>query len=436
MAWGAKASTADAFVARIKSNDEKFTALHAMPSRKFEAGSLAKLFAALPDATHLKELYLSGHALLQPDLEALEEYLPQNSSLVSISIGDAALGDDGAGHICRAVRGHATITQLDLSKKGLTTAGASALLDAAESLQEVTVAENPLLGEAGCLLLAEGLPRVNSLRVLDLAATECGPQGAAGLGKSLPAMTGVRLQSLTLACNPLGGEGVAALALGLAQSSLTELDLCSTKAGDAGAVSLAQCLKDGSPLVRLRLEQCGIGTEGAVAIAEALQGAKALAFLALGDNPLGPEAGAALGGSLSGACSLRELQVGSCSLGVEGVGSMGRAQNLTRLSLIGNEAGEPGVMALVEGLREGGLASLVALDLCVNQITVEAAVALLQAVGDPNTMPALAVVEMGGNPALGDEGELEEAVKGIQLTRPTLDVVWKKQQGNDAFEGM
>ena len=115
---------------------------------------------------------------------------------------------------------------------------------------------------------------------------------------------------------------------------------------------------------------------------------------------------------------------------------MGRAQNLTRLSLIGNEAGEPGVMALVEGLREGGLASLVALDLCVNQITVEAAVALLQAVGDPNTMPALAVVEMGGNPALGDEGELEEAVKGIQLTRPTLYVVWKKQQGNDAFEGM
>merc|ERR1711871_898240 len=114
MAWGAKPSNTDEWIGRIEAGDVKFTALHAMPSRKFAAGSLAKLFVALPKAKYLRELYLSGHALSGEDLEALEQHLPENSSLVSVCVGDAKLGNGGAAHVCRAICGHPTITQLDL----------------------------------------------------------------------------------------------------------------------------------------------------------------------------------------------------------------------------------------------------------------------------------------------------------------------------------
>ena len=48
---------------------------------------------------------------------------------------------------------------------------------------------------------------------------------------------------------------------------------------------------------------------------------------------------------------------------------------------------------------------------------------------DQNTLPELTVLELGGNPVLGDGAELEEAVSALKGDRPKLDVVWKKRQG-------
>ena len=139
----------------------------------------------------------------------------------------------------------------------------------------------------------------------------------------------------------------------------------------------------------------------------------------------------ALGDSLSGTSSLRELQIPSGGLGSDGVIALGKAQNLETLSLIGNEAGEDGIIGLAGVISSGGLLDLISLDLCVNQVTVSAGVSLLKAIASRS----LKVLELGGNPELVDADEFEQAVKALLVLNADIDVVWKKSQGSDAFDG-
>jgi len=182
MAWGVKPSDTQEWIKRINDKDETFTALHAMPSRKFAQGSLGKLFQALPEAIYLKELYLSGHALSEEDLQSLLTYLPQNMSLESICIGDGSLGDSGTTTISAAVKDHPTIVKVDLSKKAMSSASCAKVASSMGKLEELTVAENPL-GDEGCIALAKGLPSAVAMQDLDLAETNCGKDGAKSFGE-------------------------------------------------------------------------------------------------------------------------------------------------------------------------------------------------------------------------------------------------------------
>jgi len=333
------------------------------------------------------------------------------------------------------------VTRLDLSKKDMGANAAKALSEAMGRLEEVIVAENPL-GDEGVQHVAAQLPNAPALRLLDLAETGFTASAictAIGTGASV-------MHTLILACNKLGPEGVAALAVGLPQAaSLTELDLQSTAAGDAGARALSEALQlEGAPtaLKVLRLDDCAIGAEGGCEIARALPGT-GLTLLSLGKNPLTAATGQALGEALAGECSVLELNLAGCSLGAEGLAAVARARHVQTLALIGNIKGDQaegeGICGLATTVAEGGLASVHTLDLCCNEVSPSAAAALCQALALEGTAPQLRVLELGGNADLADAPEFEDAAAQLKAARPDVDVVWKQRQGaqggGDEFGG-
>merc|ERR1712216_873680 len=244
MAWGAKPAGTGEWVRKLQAQDASFRALHVMPSRKFSPGDWVPFAAALASSEHLEEFYASGHHLDSIDLNALASAISENRSLHSLCLGDAKFGDEGTITICEAIKGHASMTKLDLAKKAVGPLGALSLATTlAESplLADACVAENPLTddGAAGpaTALTAEGC----GLTALDLADIQCTVKGADAIGTALPSS---KLQTLNLACNEkLGGDGVRVLVSRLLGSfTLTSLDLCGTACGDDGAEALASVL--------------------------------------------------------------------------------------------------------------------------------------------------------------------------------------------------
>ena len=117
MAWGGRGNRGiDDIVQRLKQNDQALKSLHVFTGRKFgpEVSFVAihpwhwhasglrtstltqevqQLCTALEGNTVLQELYASGHHLMPQTAGMLGAMLATNASLVSICVGDDALGD-------------------------------------------------------------------------------------------------------------------------------------------------------------------------------------------------------------------------------------------------------------------------------------------------------------------------------------------------------
>ncbi|EFJ51092.1 hypothetical protein VOLCADRAFT_116664 [Volvox carteri f. nagariensis] len=153
------------------------------------------------------------------------------------------------------------------------------------------------------------------------------------------------LQSLCVGDSSLGDDGVAALARGVAASSLTRLDLCNKGLGLRGAAALCTALAAAPSLTHLLLNSnpklsddglhalcgaavwaglrvleiqgCGVTCSGVRALA-ASPSCYRLEVLRLDGNPLGPEGGKAIGELLGAAPQLRELSLRGTELGDQG----------------------------------------------------------------------------------------------------------------------
>eukprot|EP00551_Chaetoceros_affinis_P013016 CAMPEP_0203686862 /NCGR_PEP_ID=MMETSP0090-20130426/49280_1 /ASSEMBLY_ACC=CAM_ASM_001088 /TAXON_ID=426623 /ORGANISM="Chaetoceros affinis, Strain CCMP159" /LENGTH=475 /DNA_ID=CAMNT_0050556105 /DNA_START=2453 /DNA_END=3880 /DNA_ORIENTATION=+ len=151
----------------------------------------------------------------------------------------------------------------------------------------------------GCSIGDGGIEAISSilqghqckfLTTLDLSSNGIGLKGALALGVALKeGKENINeLKEIRLADNPIGEEGITALANSLAQhqnddnnSTLAVLDLSNTNCGSGGAVALMKC----SPLSSLRLFNNNLGSTGIEAISSHLEGGHAyLKHLDLGGN--------------------------------------------------------------------------------------------------------------------------------------------------------
>ena len=132
---------------------------------------------------------------------------------------------------------------------------------------------------------------------------------AAGLAWGLRGNT--TLQRLTLFNCQLGDAGAVAIAEGLRDHkiALSHLDLSSNRIGDTGAVALAEYLRGNTTLVWLELGFNHFGDAGAAAFAEGLRGNTALRELKLHHTRIGDAGAWALVESVKGNTALEYLQL-------------------------------------------------------------------------------------------------------------------------------
>lgn len=96
------------------------------------------------------------------------------------------------------------------------------------------------------------------------------------------------LRRVNIGSNPLGPGGVAAVAGSLASPAVrvTHLHMGGSRAGDAGATSMARALRGNSCVVSIYLQGNAIGDEGAVELAACLGENRTIAEVHLDGNKM------------------------------------------------------------------------------------------------------------------------------------------------------
>ncbi len=180
------------------------------------------------------------------------------------------------------------------------------------------------------------------------AGNRFGEAGAVTLADCLAKCPG--LEELHLEDNEIGNKGLHALAAGLASvRSLKKLRLDRNGISDCGAEALARSLGSLTSLTALNLAHNEIGDAGAGAFAQGLETITLLKTLDLSYNPLGDRGAQTLAASLRKLNCLEKLDLMHCQIGDEGALALAEAlreRPALHTNLDYNEIGDEGLGAL------------------------------------------------------------------------------------------
>jgi hypothetical protein len=192
----------------------------------------------------------------QLDLESVRHLMAACSAATTnvkkLHLEDCGLDAEAANMIALSLRSNNVVTLLNLScSQGIGPRGAQALCE----MLCVNAAFNTLLlyecsvGDEGAGHLAVALRRNRTLVELQLGLNGITHVGAAGIAAVLS--FNQTLKCLGFDFNPIGDDGVEALAKAVPVSVLLELDLCNASFGERGCAALVEMLKNGSRLRKL-----------------------------------------------------------------------------------------------------------------------------------------------------------------------------------------
>jgi Ran GTPase-activating protein (RanGAP) involved in mRNA processing and transport len=178
--------------------------------------------------------YLAGNCIDTASFKVLVNEWVKSTSVTNIWLKRNPLMSSAAGDLFRLITQTTNLRTLDLDQTELGDAGVAELFT--KLAQHVP--EKPL-----------------PLRHIYLNALGIGLKGATAIGKFL-ASPHCTLDAIYATNNPMGNDGVAALAAGLKQNkSLTRLTLASTGLCDDGTIALCEALEDHPTMAVLELSQ-------------------------------------------------------------------------------------------------------------------------------------------------------------------------------------
>ncbi|KAM9220340.1 ribonuclease inhibitor isoform 1-T2 [Dugong dugon] len=348
----------------------------------------------LPQIQQVEVIRLDDCGLTEVRCEDISSALQANPSLTELSLHNSELGDAGVRRLLQALQGSARkIRKLSLEYCRLTAACCEPLataLQAKPGLRELVLSNNDL-SEDGVQVLCRGLLDTSCpLETLKLA--RCGITAANC--KDLCSLVAAKdsLQELDLGENKLGDAGVATLCPGLlspssrlktlwlwecdisaegckeisrvlhAKESLKELSLAGNELGDQGARLLCKALREpGCRLESLWVKTCGLTDACCPDFSAMLAQNKSLLELQLSNNRLGDTGVQQLCQGLGQPrATLQMLCLGDCEVTDSGCTALASlllsSRSLRELDLSNNCMGDPGVLKLVESLRQPGCA--------------------------------------------------------------------------------
>ena len=195
---------------------------------------------------------------------------------------------------------------------------------------------------------------MSSLTEVDLSSTKISDIGAAVISVVLEKNSSIT--DLDLSFNRIYSSGASCLSRALTEnSSLTSLNLRGNRIGDYGACSLSEAVTANSSLTSLHLEGNRIGDAGASSLSEALTANSSLTALDLSYNSIADVGAFCLSQALTENSSLTALNLGGNSIGHDGASFLSEAVTansfLTSLHLEGNSIGDDGASSLSEALK-------------------------------------------------------------------------------------
>eukprot|EP00659_Diplonema_papillatum_P001404 gene1404-2156_t len=234
----------------------------------------------------VRVLDFEGNAITHRGAHAVAQLISANSgSLVSVKLGENAIGDAGCASVAAAVAGCRVVEKLDLRSNRIARDGAAAVADmlrANRSVAQLFLQKNGV-DDAACARLAHGLRGNFSVKHLSLRFNDIGDVGMAEL---VGALHESGLHSIDLGGNRIHGAGVSALARYLAapggQKTLKKVNLRSNSAGPSGGAAVAWALASGHcEVAELFLGFNGIPLDVAVDVLRAAAGNASLKKLDL-----------------------------------------------------------------------------------------------------------------------------------------------------------
>jgi len=197
--------------------------------------------------------------------------------------------------------------------------GAGGALAGGPNLRSLVLDDNAFT-DADVALLAHGCAAASGLDSLSLRDCRLGPAAARHLGRCFSDTPGVGLQSLDVSRNPLGDDGISALAAcfrvgSAAARGIHTLKVAHTGCTAQGVRSLSACLRGNSTLAVLDVSHNALGDAGARVLATLLGGrganaARGLVTINMSHCGVGELGALEMGHALTAAgvrCSLRQL---------------------------------------------------------------------------------------------------------------------------------
>jgi len=295
-------------------------------------------FEALSSNKRLREISLRHCSICPRAVRSFGLCLKNVPCLQEIRLTDTQFGGTAFGQLCYNLKFSETLARLYLVNNELQVTDMMSLktllCETKAPLEELHLSENNVNND-GLSILAEGLLKSHSLRVIELRSNSISELGAAFL--QCVVVSNPNIDCLGLADNELGNAGVSALSRGLAHSfcglkrlnlsgngcdsnvarsvgsmlrynkSLVDLNLSFNDIADNGASSIARALTRNSTLRRLEMRRAGLTCQGAREFGAHLPKMRGLRELILSRNNVLYDGGAAILNGLRGNVNLEYL---------------------------------------------------------------------------------------------------------------------------------
>ncbi|XP_004638005.1 ribonuclease inhibitor [Octodon degus] len=318
--------------------------------------------SVLPSMPTLRELRLSGNQLGDGGLRLLAEGLMGTQChLEKLQLDYCGLSDASCEPLASMLRAKSSIKELVMSNNDIHEAGIRTLLrglkDSACPLETLWL-ENCGVTAASCKELCDVLAAKPSLQDLDLGNNRLGDVGIAALCSCL-LHPSCRLKKLWLwECDITAGGCRDLCQVLRAKQSLKALSLMLNGLGDEGARLLCEALQ--APTCQLEclwVKECSFTAACCPYFRSVLAQNKFLTELQLSENNLGDSGVQELCQALGQPHSvLQVLGLGDCNLTSSSCSNLAlvllACHSLRELDLSNNGLGDPGILQLVEGLRQ------------------------------------------------------------------------------------
>ena len=256
----------------------------------------------------------------QPLLEALTKC----HNLTSLTVLDNVCGAGSTSIIEKFLRRNIFFKTITI-RHGLKPASIAIFaetLRSCEHLQILHLESNNLKSKEGANLL-KGLKYCTCLQTLKLLNCEIGPQNAKALAYGINELP---LKEVELIGNAIGPEGALALDIEGCFKNTNCLNISHNAIGSEGAIAISNILKKRQENINI-LVLAGnlIDSTGMVALAKGLKNCLHLQHINLTLNPLGSDGAAALANRLIYCVFLKQLSIWGCDITSDGITALDHA---------------------------------------------------------------------------------------------------------------